>query len=202
MAFADETYTSLFVMLQQIGIKRFQYCHSRSRDYTGRRGEQHLYHFHPVFAPQDEMFRNAPYNGIMEDPKRFVVWAYTWVSKLPIPDEEMARVILLLPRHRTRSTTIFQLVELLGWVAETTAQVIECLDLSDPHHAGIWQQELNRASSTKMHETIFLMQRMSQFVSYLGDISIHLNFQMMLHKPFDTCLKCNMLIIRGFLHRQ
>jgi len=29
----------------------------------------------------------------MEDPKRFVLFAYTWISKIPIPDEKMARVI-------------------------------------------------------------------------------------------------------------
>jgi hypothetical protein len=49
--------------------------------------------FHPVFAPQDEMFRNTCYNSIIEDPKRFVVWSYILVSKLLIPDEGMARVI-------------------------------------------------------------------------------------------------------------
>ena len=57
------------------------------------RGEQHLYHFNPLLAPQGETFMNAPWTGIMEDPKRFVVWVYTWVSKRPISDEEMARVI-------------------------------------------------------------------------------------------------------------
>jgi hypothetical protein len=36
---------------------------------------------------------NSPWTGIMEDPKRFVVWAYTWIATLPISDAEMARVI-------------------------------------------------------------------------------------------------------------
>jgi pimeloyl-ACP methyl ester carboxylesterase len=36
---------------------------------------------------------NAPWTGIMEDPKFFVVWVYTWITKLPIPDHEMRRVI-------------------------------------------------------------------------------------------------------------
>lgn len=57
------------------------------------RGEQHLYHFNPVLAPQGDLFMNAPWTGLMEDPKRFVVWVYTWVSKLPIPDDQFARVI-------------------------------------------------------------------------------------------------------------
>lgn len=29
----------------------------------------------------------------MEDPKRFVVWIYTWIALRPISDEEMERVI-------------------------------------------------------------------------------------------------------------
>ena len=36
---------------------------------------------------------NSTWNGIMEDPKRFVVWVYTWITQLPISDEEMIRVI-------------------------------------------------------------------------------------------------------------
>src|SRR5271155_4298207 len=35
----------------------------------------------------------ASSTGIMEDPKRFVVWVYTWITSLPIPDAEMERVI-------------------------------------------------------------------------------------------------------------
>src|SRR5262249_26322050 len=45
------------------------------------RGEQHLYHFNPVLAPQGEIFANAPRTGIMDDPIRFVVWVYTWITK-------------------------------------------------------------------------------------------------------------------------
>ncbi|KIW12772.1 hypothetical protein PV08_07959 [Exophiala spinifera] len=57
------------------------------------RGEQHLYHFNPVLAPQGDIFMNAPWTGIMEDPKHFVVWVYTWVAKQPIPDDQFARII-------------------------------------------------------------------------------------------------------------
>ncbi len=57
------------------------------------RGEQHLYHFHPDLAPQGPMFTEAPWTGIMEDPKRFAVWLYTWISKIQIPDDEMRRVV-------------------------------------------------------------------------------------------------------------
>jgi len=57
------------------------------------RGEQHLYHFNPALAPQGEIFMNSPWTGIMEDPKHFVLWVYTWITQLPIPDDEVARVI-------------------------------------------------------------------------------------------------------------
>ena len=57
------------------------------------RGEQHLYHFNPVLAPQGDIFMNSPYTGIMSNPKRFVLWVYTWIAIVPIADAEMARVI-------------------------------------------------------------------------------------------------------------
>ncbi len=57
------------------------------------RGEQHLYHFNPQLAPQGEIFMNAPWTGLMEDPTRFVSWVYTWVCNKQIPDDEMERVI-------------------------------------------------------------------------------------------------------------
>ncbi|KFY46451.1 hypothetical protein V495_02480 [Pseudogymnoascus sp. VKM F-4514 (FW-929)] len=57
------------------------------------RGEQHLYHFHPSLAPQGEQFMNAPWTGMMEDPKHFVVWIYTWISERQIPEEEFVRTI-------------------------------------------------------------------------------------------------------------
>lgn len=97
----------LYTMLQQIGINKFNLAtHDRGTVQADfivakhpesvlryARGEQHLYHFNPVLAPQGEIFMNAPWTGIMEDPKHFVLWVYTWITKLPIPDDEMARVI-------------------------------------------------------------------------------------------------------------
>lgn len=97
----------LYAMLQQIGVDRFNlvshdrgtvqadFIVSKHPDSVLRygRGEQHLYHFNPVIAPQEEQFRNAPWTGIMEDPKKFVLWAYEWVAVLPIPDDEMIRII-------------------------------------------------------------------------------------------------------------
>jgi pimeloyl-ACP methyl ester carboxylesterase len=97
----------MYTMLQQIGIKKFNVVtHDRGTvqaDFIAAnhpeavlryaRGEQHLYNFHPSLAPQGDIFMNAPWTGIMEDPKRFVVWVYTWITSLPIPDAEMERVI-------------------------------------------------------------------------------------------------------------
>ncbi len=57
------------------------------------RGEQHLHHFHPDLAPQGPIFTDSPWTGIMEDPRHFAVWLYTWISKIRIPDDEMRRVI-------------------------------------------------------------------------------------------------------------
>lgn len=57
------------------------------------RGEQHLYHFNPALSPQQDIFMNAPYSGVMEDPKKFVLLVYTWITKKPVSDEEMERVI-------------------------------------------------------------------------------------------------------------
>ena len=98
----------LFEMLQVIGAKRFNLVtHDRgtvqgdfiTANHPGHvirymRGEQHLYHFNPLVAPQGDIFKDAPYTGIMEDPVRFVVWVHNWVSgKRPIPKAEMERVI-------------------------------------------------------------------------------------------------------------
>ena len=97
----------LFALLRQIGVDRFNLVtHDRGTvqgDFIAAnhpesvlryaRGEQHLYHFNPALAPQGDIFKDAPYSGIMADPKRFVIWVYTWITKLPIADAEMERVI-------------------------------------------------------------------------------------------------------------
>ncbi len=97
----------LYAMLQQIGLTRYNIVsHDRGTvqaDFIAAkhpesvlrygRGEQHLYHFNPVLAPQEHIFKDSPWTGIMEDPKRFVVWVYTWITTRPISDEVMTRVI-------------------------------------------------------------------------------------------------------------
>jgi len=100
---------NLYAMLEKIGVAASKFnlvTHDRGTvqaDYIAAkhpeavlrygRGEQHLYHFNPVLAPQGDIFRDAPYTGIMEDPKRFLVWVYTWIAKRPIPDDEFTRLI-------------------------------------------------------------------------------------------------------------
>ena len=97
----------LYGMLTQIGLTKFNMVtHDRGTvqaDYIVAkhpesvlrygRGEQHLYCFHPILAPQGDLFMQAPWTGLMEDPKRFVLWVYTWIAKRPVPDAEMERVI-------------------------------------------------------------------------------------------------------------
>ncbi|WP_432049114.1 alpha/beta fold hydrolase [Streptomyces asiaticus] len=97
----------LVALLDAIGVDRFTLVtHDRgtvqgdhiAAAHPGRvrhyvRGEQHLHHFHPDLAPQDDLLAEAPWSGLMEDPKRFVVWAYAAVGNLPVADEDMRRVI-------------------------------------------------------------------------------------------------------------
>ncbi|MGI8713932.1 MAG: alpha/beta fold hydrolase [Solirubrobacteraceae bacterium] len=97
----------LFAMLDQIGLDTFNLItHDRGTvqgdyivaDHPDRvlrygRGEQHLYHFNPAIAPQDQLFADAPWSGLMEDPKRFAVWVYAFVCNLPVADSDMRRVI-------------------------------------------------------------------------------------------------------------
>lgn len=105
----------LFTMLEQIGLTKFNLVtHDRGTvqgdhivakhgDHILRygRGEQHLYHFNPDLAPQGNIFMDAPWTGMMEDPIRFVVWFYTWVSQRPVPDDEMVRLIQEFSYPRT-----------------------------------------------------------------------------------------------------
>ncbi len=97
----------LVALLDEIGVERFNLVtHDRGTvqaDFIAAkhpdrvlrygRGEQHLFHFNPVLAPQDELFASAPWSGLMNDPKRFAIWVYTFVANLPIPEADMRRVI-------------------------------------------------------------------------------------------------------------
>ena len=67
----------------------------------------------PVLAPQEKLFRESPWTGLMEDPKRFAISVYTWITNLPISDEVMTRVtqefsypdiVRAVPRYFNSST--------------------------------------------------------------------------------------------------
>lgn len=51
------------------------------------RGEQHLVHYNPALSSQNDLFRDAPYNGVMDNPQRLAVSAYMWLTTREIPDE-------------------------------------------------------------------------------------------------------------------
>lgn len=54
------------------------------------RGEQHLYHFNPILAPQEKLFSQSQ---MMLDPTRFVIWCYKWATAMPVPDADIERTI-------------------------------------------------------------------------------------------------------------
>ena len=57
------------------------------------RGEQHLYHFNPVLAPQGDMLLDAPYTGVLQDPKTFVLSSYAALAIRPVPDADLRRLV-------------------------------------------------------------------------------------------------------------
>ena len=77
---ANQPYT----VLQQVGFKRFFLVTDDRGSVQGdfitakhphsvlgyARGENHLFHFNPVLVPKEEVFRNSPWSGVMEHPKR------------------------------------------------------------------------------------------------------------------------------------
>ncbi|KAJ4353540.1 uncharacterized protein N0V89_005270 [Didymosphaeria variabile] len=103
----EDVAEQLYALLTQIGLKKFNLVtHDRGTvqadfivaKHPGSvlrygRGEQHLWHFNPTLSPQGLIFQNAPYSGIMNDPKRFVIWTYTFVAGSFPPNDIMARVM-------------------------------------------------------------------------------------------------------------
>lgn len=97
----------LVAALDVVGVERFNLVtHDRgtvqgdylAADHPDRvlrygRGEQHLHHFNPALAPQAELFAEAPWTGMMNDPVDFTVFVYTWIAMHEVPDDEMRRVI-------------------------------------------------------------------------------------------------------------
>jgi pimeloyl-ACP methyl ester carboxylesterase len=97
----------LVAMLDKIGIDQFNLVsHDRGtvqadhiaashpdRVLRYGRGEQHLYHLHPDIMRQVPLFTEAPWNGVMEDPRNFVIFCYVGSEKIQVPDDQMRRVI-------------------------------------------------------------------------------------------------------------
>lgn len=97
----------LFDMLQLIGAKQFNIVtHDRGTVQADfmvanhpenvlryARGEQHLFHYHPTLSPQGHLFMNAPYNGILDDPVKLIVWAHASLCLRPIPKHQTERMI-------------------------------------------------------------------------------------------------------------
>lgn len=97
----------LFAMLQLIGVEQFNIVtHDRGTvqaDFIAAnhpenvlryaRGEQHLFHFNPVLAPQGEIFANAAYNGSFDNPGRQVCWGHCSLDTKPLPQHQMERMI-------------------------------------------------------------------------------------------------------------
>ncbi|KAK5731923.1 hypothetical protein LTR17_010998 [Elasticomyces elasticus] len=107
-SFVHETVAEqLYTMLLQISIKKFFLithdrgtvqgdfiCAKHPEAVLGyARGEQHLYHLNEALYPQQDIFMNAPYSNVMVDRKHFVLFVYTWITQLPIPDDVVARAI-------------------------------------------------------------------------------------------------------------
>ncbi|OAP62332.1 hypothetical protein AYL99_04535 [Fonsecaea erecta] len=94
-------------MLQLIGVQRFNIVsHDRGTvpaDFIAAnhpenvlryaRGEQHLFHYNPKLSPQGDLFMNAPYNGVLDDARRVVVWAHSSLCVRPIPKHQVERLI-------------------------------------------------------------------------------------------------------------
>jgi pimeloyl-ACP methyl ester carboxylesterase len=58
------------------------------------RGEQHLYHFNPILAPQENLFKEGGRGrGIAMDPVRLVVSGYRWLCVRHLPDADIKHTI-------------------------------------------------------------------------------------------------------------
>ena len=147
----------LYAMLQQIGVTQFNVVtHDRGTvqaDFIAAnhpeavlryaRGEQHLYHFNPSLAPQENIFRDSPWTGIMEDPKRFAVWVYTWITNLPVPDDEMAPRDpgIFVRGDRARGPALLQQFDLSSGMAHAAYPPAGGMAVPGAHYAGLRQQD-------------------------------------------------------------
>jgi pimeloyl-ACP methyl ester carboxylesterase len=95
----------LEALLDEIGVDQFalvthdrgtpvgDHLASRARErLTGyARGQQHLWHLHPSLHPQEGLFLSPEAPALLADARRFVVTAYSLLTKHPVAISDLAR---------------------------------------------------------------------------------------------------------------
>lgn len=99
--------TQLQALLDELGVERFALVtHDRGTPIgdhlvsnladrvTGyARGQQHLWHLHPSLHPQEQLFLSPEAPALLSDAHRFVVTAYTWLTKRAVSQSDLVRTI-------------------------------------------------------------------------------------------------------------
>ena len=65
------------------------------------RGSQHLIHFHPDLAPQENLFTDLETRGILQDPVKMFQWGFGRLCNHPIPKADVIRAIQEFSRPGT-----------------------------------------------------------------------------------------------------
>lgn len=65
------------------------------------RGSQHLIHFHPDLAPQENLFSDLETRGILQDPLQMINWGFRRLCKHPISKPNVIRAVQEFSRPGT-----------------------------------------------------------------------------------------------------
>lgn len=65
------------------------------------RGSQHLVHFHPDLAPQENLFSDLETRGILQDPLQMINWGFRRLCKHPISKPNVIRAVQEFSRPGT-----------------------------------------------------------------------------------------------------
>lgn len=65
------------------------------------RGSQHLIHFHPDLAPQENLFTSLETRGILQDPMKMIDWGFRRLCKHPIAKADVVRAMQEFSRPGT-----------------------------------------------------------------------------------------------------
>lgn len=57
------------------------------------RGEQHFWHLHPALHPQEQLFTSPDAPALLNDARRFVTTAYSWLAERPVKHDDLVRTI-------------------------------------------------------------------------------------------------------------